>query len=49
LNHKIILNLDTNEALGEDSQGIAKLMHECNLINLQDIPGMGQDQRLQDT
>jgi hypothetical protein len=25
-NHEIILNLDANEALGEESQGIAKLM-----------------------
>jgi hypothetical protein len=26
LKHEIILNLDANEALGEESQGIAKLM-----------------------
>jgi hypothetical protein len=25
-NHEIILNLDANEALGEESRGIAKLM-----------------------
>ncbi len=34
-NHEIILNLDANEALGEESQGIAKLMRECNLVDLQ--------------
>ncbi len=33
-NHEIILNLDANEALGEESQGIAKLMRECNLVDL---------------
>ena len=40
LNHEIILNLDANEALGEESQGIAKLMRECNLVDLHDIPEM---------
>ncbi len=49
LNHEIILNLDANEALGEESQGIAKLMHECNLVDLHNIPGMEPEQRLQDT
>ena len=49
LNHEIILNLDANEALGEESQGIAKLMRECNLVDLHDIPGMEPEQQLQDT
>jgi hypothetical protein len=49
LNHEIILNLDANEALGEESQGIAKLMRECNLIHLHNIPGMEPEQQLQDT
>jgi hypothetical protein len=46
LNHEIILNMDAIEALGEESQGIAKLMRECNLVDLHNIPGMEQ---LQDT
>ncbi len=49
LKHEIILNLDANEALGEESQGIAKLMWECNLIDLHDIPKMEPEQQLQDT
>jgi hypothetical protein len=48
-NHEIILNLDANEALGEESQGIAKLMRECNLVDLHDIPEMELEQQLQDT
>jgi hypothetical protein len=48
-NHEIILNLDANEALGEESQGIAKLMRECNLVDLHDIPEMEPEQQLQDT
>jgi hypothetical protein len=48
-NHEIILNLDANEALGEESQGIAKLMQECNLVDLHDIPEMELEQQLQDT
>jgi hypothetical protein len=48
-NHEIILNLDANEALGEESQGIAKLMRECNLAELHDIPEMEPEQQLQDT
>jgi hypothetical protein len=47
--HEIILNLDANEALGEESQGIAKLMRECNLVDLHNIPGMELEQQLQDT
>ncbi len=48
-NHEIILNLDTNEALGEESRGIAKLMRECNLVDLHDIPEMEPEEQLQDT
>jgi hypothetical protein len=47
--HEIILNLDANEPLGEESQGIAKLMQECNLVDLHDIPEMEPEQQLQDT
>ena len=49
LNHEIILNLDANEVVGEDSQGISKLMSDCNLSDLHDVPGMDPDQQLQDT
>jgi hypothetical protein len=48
-NHEIIPNLDANEALGEESQGITKLMRECNRVNLYDIPKMEPEQQLQDT
>jgi hypothetical protein len=44
LNHEIILNLDANKALGEESQGITKLMRECNLVDLHNIPGMEPEQ-----
>jgi hypothetical protein len=47
--HEIILNLDANEALGEESQGIAKLMRECNLVDLHNISEMEPEQQLQDT
>jgi hypothetical protein len=47
--HEIILNLDANEVLGEESQGIIKLMHECDLLHLLDIPGLNNDLQLQDT
>lgn len=43
LKHEILLNLDANEAMCEDSQGISKLMREC------DIPGLDPEQKLQDT
>jgi hypothetical protein len=48
LNHEIILNLDANEAMGKDSQGISKLMRECNLDNLHDVTGLDPEQELQD-
>jgi hypothetical protein len=38
MNHDIILNLDANEVLGEESQGIAKIMQECDLVDLLDMP-----------
>jgi hypothetical protein len=49
LHHDVILNLDANEAMGEDSQGISKLMRECELGDLHDIPGVDPEQQLQDT
>jgi hypothetical protein len=38
MNHEIIVNLDANKVLGEESQGLAKLMRECNLVDLLDKP-----------
>lgn len=48
LNYEIILNLDANESMGKDSQGISKLMQECNLGNLHNITGLDPEQELQD-
>jgi hypothetical protein len=47
--HDIILNLDANEVLGEESQGIAKLMWECDLMDLLDMPELEFDHQLKDT
>lgn len=49
MNHEIILNLDANEVLGEESQGIAKIMQECNLVDLLDMPELEPGQQLKDT
>jgi hypothetical protein len=38
-NHDIMLNLDANKILGEEMQGISKLMRECGLVDLLDING----------
>jgi hypothetical protein len=48
-NHDIMLNLNANEILGEETQGISKLMRECGLVDLLDIPGMGPEGQLQNT
>ena len=48
-NHEIILNLDANEVLGEESQGMAKLMRERGLVDLLDAPELGPDEQLMDT
>jgi hypothetical protein len=45
-----MLNLDANKILGDETQGISKLMRECGgLVDLLDIPGMGPEGQLQDT
>jgi hypothetical protein len=49
VNHDIMLNLDANETLGEETQGISKLMRECGLVDLLDMPGIRPDEQLQDT
>ena len=48
-NHDIILNLNTNEVLGEESQGIAKLIWDCGLTDLLDVGKLDTDQQLKDT
>jgi hypothetical protein len=49
VNHDIVLNLDANEILGKETQGISKLMQECGLVDLLDMSGMGPEEQLQDT
>jgi hypothetical protein len=49
VNHDILLSLDANESLGEEMQGISKLMRECGLVNLLDMLGIRPDEQLQDT
>jgi hypothetical protein len=39
VNHDIMLNLDANEILGEETQGISMLMRECGLVDLLDMSG----------
>jgi hypothetical protein len=48
-NHDIILNLNVNETLGEESQAISKLMHECGLVNLLDVPNLEAAEQLHNT
>lgn len=48
-NHDIILNLDANEVMGEESQGISRLMRECALVDLLDIPNLEAADQLHDT
>lgn len=49
MNHEIIVNLDANEVLGEESQGLAKLMRECDLVDLLDKPELDPEHQLKDT
>jgi hypothetical protein len=49
LKHDIILSLDANEVVGEESIGIAKLMRDCCLYDLMDIPDQDPDTQLKDT
>jgi hypothetical protein len=49
LKHDIILSLDANEVVGEESIGIAKLMRDCHLYDLMDIPDQDPDTQLKDT
>jgi len=47
--HDIILNLDANEVLGEESGGISKLVRDCRLYDLLDLPDVAADEQLRDT
>ena len=49
MGHDIILNLDANEVIGEESSGISKLIHDCGLYDLLDIPELDIENQLQDT
>jgi hypothetical protein len=39
----------TKHWLGEESQGIAKIMQECDLVDLLNMPELESDQKLKDT
>jgi hypothetical protein len=46
--HEIILNLDANEVLGEESQGIAKIMRECDMVDLLDKQELEHEHQLKE-
>ena len=35
--------MDVNEAIGEDSAGLSKLIQDCRLTDLLDIPDLNSD------
>ncbi len=47
-NHDIILSLDVNEVSGEESIGIAKLIRDCCLYDIMDIPYQDPNNQLKD-
>jgi hypothetical protein len=47
--HEIIFNLDANEVLGKESQGIAKIMRECNMVDLLDKQELEHEHQLKNT
>jgi len=47
--HEVQLALDANELLGAESNGVVKILHECGMWDLLDIPGGSADSQLQDT
>jgi hypothetical protein len=47
--HNLIVALDANEVLGEDSSGLSKLLHDCGLYDLLDLPGSDVSAQLTDT
>jgi hypothetical protein len=48
-NHGIILSLDANEVIGEESIGIAKLIRDCGLHDIMDLPDQNPNNQLKDT
>jgi hypothetical protein len=48
-NHDIILCMDANEVIGEDSAGLSKLIWDCWLTDLLDILDLNSDEQLKDT
>jgi hypothetical protein len=47
--HEIILNLDANEVHGKESQCIAKIMRECNMVDLLNKQELEHEHQLKDT
>jgi hypothetical protein len=47
--HDIIVAMDANEVIGEDTNGLSKLMHDCGLYDLMDLPGTDASAQLMDT
>jgi hypothetical protein len=48
-NYDVILNLDANEVMGEETQGISKLQRDFRLVDLLDVPGLAAEDQLKDT
>jgi hypothetical protein len=48
-NHDIMLSLNANEVIGEESIGIAKLIRDCRLHDIMDLPDEDPDNQLKDT
>jgi hypothetical protein len=47
--HDIIVALDANEVLGEESNGLSKLIHDCGLYDLMELLGADTSAQLTDT
>jgi len=47
--HKVKLDLDANEVLGAESNGVSKILHECGMWDLLEVPGGNADAQLKDT
>jgi hypothetical protein len=49
LNDDLLVALDANEVLGDESAGLSKLLHDCGLHDLLTIPTADDSVQLQDT
>jgi hypothetical protein len=47
--HDLLVALDANEVLGDESTGLSKLLHDCGLQDLMTIPTANDSAQLQDT